>query len=89
MQLERYVHNSDYYYFAFNGVRDPRMDWVDLSGAGVAEWNYKNFIFNAKLAAIRSLNYQWGVIEDITQLPYIKRDVWNLHGQLGISYYFH
>ncbi|WP_374951394.1 capsule assembly Wzi family protein [Mucilaginibacter sp.] len=59
IQVERYVHNNDFYYYAYYDSSDFRRHWVDLSVGLNGEWNYKNLIFNAKLQGIKSLNYQW------------------------------
>jgi hypothetical protein len=59
VQLERYLHNNDFYYYAFTDSRDFRRHWVDLSYGVSGEWDFKNFIFNARLQRVKALNYQW------------------------------
>lgn len=88
-QLERYVHNNDFYYYAFEDSRDYRRHWTDLSFAAVGEWNYNNLLFNAKLQGIKSLNYQWFLLQEPGE-PYMTngRDAFNLQVQAGITYRF-
>lgn len=56
LQLERYVHNSDFYDVAFPGQDDP---WVDLSAAAIGDYQFKNFLLSGSVNFIRSANYQW------------------------------
>lgn len=88
-QLERYVHNNDLYYYAFEDSRDYRRHWTDLSFAAIGEWNYNNLLFNAKLQGIKSLNYQWFLLQEPGQ-PYMTngRDAFNLQIQAGVMYRF-
>lgn len=87
LQFERLVHNND---FHFENVKDIRMHWVDISATLHGNWNYKNLIFNFKLKAVTSLNYQW--VFDYNWDDYWDAtgadDVFNFHGQLGITYIF-
>ena len=59
LQFERYIHNNDFYYYAYYDSYDFRRHWVDLSIAANGEWNYNNLLFNVKVQGIKSLNYQW------------------------------
>jgi hypothetical protein len=89
IQLERYVHNNDFYFYAYEGDRDARRHWTDLSLGFNGEWNYKNFIFNAKLQGIKSLNYQWYLFEGPTDPVWVNgRDAFNLQLQAGLNYRF-
>ncbi|RNL56916.1 capsule assembly Wzi family protein [Pedobacter jejuensis] len=89
LQVERFVHNNDFYYYAYVDSRDYRRHWTDLSLAASGEWDYKNFIFNAKLQGIQSLNYQWYLLQNPDQ-PYMTpgKDAFNLQIQAGITYRF-
>jgi hypothetical protein len=89
LQFERYIHNNDFYYYAYQDSYDFRRHWVDLSVAANGEWNYKNLIFNAKVQGIKSLNYQWYLRQNIGD-PYFTngKDVFNLQLQAGITYRF-
>lgn len=89
IQLERYVHNNDYYYYAFSDSQNYSQHWVDLSLAANGEWNYKNLIFNAKLQGIESLDYQWALKEKGND-PFFKNQInkFNLQIQAGVTYRF-
>lgn len=89
LQLERYVHNTDFYYYAYIDSKDVRRNWADFSLAANGEWNYKNFIFNARLQAIQSLNYQWYLIQQPGEKYMVPgKDVFNLQLQAGLTYRF-
>lgn len=92
LQLERYAHNNDLYYLTYISTQDYRRHWVDLSLAAIGEWSYKNLIFNAKVQAIKSLNYQWYLPTDPAN-PVITFgvngvDAFNLQLQAGLTYLF-
>ncbi|MDB5288259.1 MAG: hypothetical protein JWR05_3208 [Mucilaginibacter sp.] len=89
IQIERYTHNDDFYYYAYYDSFDFRRHWVDLSFAANGEWNYKNLIFNAKLQGIQSLNYQWYLKQNPGD-PYFVNGVnaFNVQVQLGATYRF-
>nr|WP_294795199.1 capsule assembly Wzi family protein [uncultured Mucilaginibacter sp.] len=88
LQLERYVHNNDFYYYAFYDSQDYGRHWVDLSIAFSGEWNYKNFVFSGKLQGIKSLNYQWYTKQANDIFFKNGRDVYNIQLQLGTTYRF-
>ena len=89
LQVERYAHNNDYYNYAFEFRNDWRRHWVDMSVAAIAEWDYSNFIFNARLQAIHSYNYKWYLKEHPGD-PYTVDgiDASNVQAQVGMSYRF-
>jgi hypothetical protein len=89
IQIERYTHNDDFYYYAYYDSFDFRRHWVDLSFAANGEWNYKNLIFNAKLQGIQSLNYQWYLKQNPGD-PYFVNGInaFNIQVQLGATYRF-
>ena len=90
LQIERYLHNDDFYYYAYLDSKDPRRHWTDISLSAHGEWNFKNFIFNAKLQGIKSLNYQWYLDKDIVSDTYWVngKDVFNFQVQAGLTYRF-
>lgn len=92
LQFERYVHNNDLYYLTYTNTQDYRRHWVDLSIAAIGEWSYKNLIFNAKIQAINSLNYQWYLPTDplkpVISLYVNGVDAFNLQLQAGVTYLF-
>jgi hypothetical protein len=89
IQLERYVHDNDFYYYAFQDSKDYTRHWVDMSMSFNGEWNYRNLIFNAKIQAIQSLNYQWGLTQPGNDIGFEhQRGKFNLQLQTGIIYRF-
>ncbi len=87
--LERYVQNDDYYVLAVGDLNGYSRRWVDMSAAVQGTWNYKNLLLNAKLQFINSLNYQWKLKDFQPGVYYIpENDVFNFHGQVGVSYRF-
>jgi hypothetical protein len=88
LQFERFVHDNDFFH---TYIKDIRTNWVDLSGAILSEWNYKNLLLNMKLEFIRSKNYKWQYAPIPSNSPdYWNKthDVFNFHGQLGVTYRF-
>jgi hypothetical protein len=87
--FERYEHNVDFYRTIFPDINGNSRKWVDFAFALNGEWNYKNIIFNAKLQEIKSLNYQW-ILKDYDPTKYYipHNDVFNFHGELGVTYRF-
>jgi hypothetical protein len=89
IQLERYVHNNDFYFYAYENDKDSRRHWTDLSMSLNGEWNYKNFIFNAKAMGVHSLNYQWYLYQGPNDDVNISgKDAFNLQMQAGLTYRF-
>lgn len=89
LQLERYVHDNDFYYYAFYDSHNYSEHWVDMSLGFSGEWDYKNFIFNAKIQGIQSLNYQWALTQrgnDDTFSHQLHQ--FNLQLQAGMTYRF-
>lgn len=90
LQFERLVHNNDFYNMAWAHNRDFRKRWVDLSASTNVEWDYRNLLFNARISVIRSLNYQYWLVDRPWEGIYFQsgQDVFNFQGQLGITYRF-
>jgi hypothetical protein len=89
IQIERYVHNNDFYFYAYEDSMDPRRHWTDFSLSANGEWNYKNLIFNTKMTAIKSLNYQWYLLQNPGEEMWVNgRDAFNLQFQAGFTYRF-
>jgi len=88
VQLERYVHNNDLFY---QSIPDIRAHWVDINVAALGEWNCGNLLFSAKLALIRSFNYQYNytpIPVDRSQYWIPGRDIYNAHANISVSYRF-
>lgn len=77
-QLERVVHNNDFYYTAFAPSFDHWSHWVDISLNLNKSWHYKQFLYEAKLDLIRSMNYQWRR----------DKDVYSLRAAFNVAYRF-
>ncbi len=89
VQLERYVHDNDFYYYAFHDSRDYSRHWTDLSMVLNGEWNYKNFVFNANMRFINSMAYQWGVTQPGNDDAFEhQRNRFNFQLQTGMNYRF-
>ncbi|MGI4749993.1 MAG: capsule assembly Wzi family protein [Janthinobacterium lividum] len=88
-QLSRFEHDVDFSDEYFPDINGNSRKWVDFAFALNGEWNYKNFIFNAKLQEIKSLNYEW-ILKDYTPGQYYipHNDVYNFHGELGVTFRF-
>ncbi len=90
IQFERVRYNSDFYYYAFEYVRDFRRHWIDISTNIHADWNFKNIFASAQLGVIRSYNYKWLIIEANPANNYFVpgNEYLNFSGKLSVSYRF-
>jgi len=94
LAFERYEHDADFYNGDFNtiGIGDLNGNsrrWVDFALAAQGEWNYKNLLFSAKFQGIKSLNYMWRMKDYTPDEYYVPHnDVFNFHGELGVSFRF-
>lgn len=89
LQIERYVHDDDFYYYAFHDSQNYSQHWVDLSLGFNGEWNYKNFIFNAKIQGIESNDYQWALKQNGNDPTFSHQlHKFNLQLQTGLTYRF-
>lgn len=88
IMFERLVHDNDFFYQAFVDSKDFRRYWTDISTTLKAEWAFNKFLLSGNIALIRSLNYQWWLLQ--TNAYYFANgyDVLNLHGKLSLSYRF-
>jgi len=89
LQFDRYEHVVDFSETALPDINNNSRKWVDFALSMRGECSYKNFLFNAKLEEIKSLNYEW-ILKDYTPNQYYipHNTVYNLHGELGITYRF-
>ncbi|MCL4482568.1 MAG: capsule assembly Wzi family protein [Bacteroidetes bacterium] len=88
IQLERYVHNNDFHYLY---IKDIRANWVDFNVALLGEYDYKQFLFNAKAEYITSLNYEhlyYPLPGSINTFWAPGRNVVDFQLNLGVSYRF-
>ena len=79
-------HDNDFYYYAFEDSKDFRRYWKDFNINFNFQKKLKNLWFDLNAFYIRSLNYQWGLIENPTKyyIPGIDRN--NFHLSLKLSY---
>lgn len=88
MEFKRVAHNEDFWAIAF---RDYRTHWVDLGGAAIGEWNYKQLLFNARVETVGSINYQFLYDPAPVDPPLWwnpGRITYNVHAELGVTYCF-
>lgn len=88
VQVERYVHNNDFFY-SHNG--DIRRNWVDLSLALYGEWNYKRFLARSHMQFIKAYNYQYELEERYEAQNFWmfkKQDKGNFQFQVDLMYRF-
>jgi hypothetical protein len=78
LQLERYEHNGDLANTYGYG------QWIDFSAAAVSTWDHKNFLLNAKLQAINSVNYQW--LSGPKGSP--NKNAFHVNAEVGVMYRF-
>ncbi len=86
--FKRVAHNENFWSVAIN---DYRQHWVDMGGAFIGEWKYKNFLFNSRIEAVGSHNYQWlyaPIPSDTPQWWDHGPIRYNIHAELGITYLF-
>jgi len=93
IQVERRIHNNDFFYYTFERIKDYRRHWTDLIGSLSVNRTYKNFLFGGSITTLRTLNYQWWYIEKdpvITWQNYFQNglDYLTLQGQLYLHYRF-
>jgi hypothetical protein len=90
VSFDRYEHNPiNNASIDIPDINGNSRKWVDFAFGLQGEWNYKNLIFHAKLQNIKSLNYQWVLKDYVPGQYYIPHnDVYNFHGQLGLTYRF-
>lgn len=88
LQFERYLHNNDFYYQMYIDPPDFRKHYVDMSAALSADWDYKNLVFSAKGAMIRSLNYQYVLYNRPPEYFVTGWDRINYQVRLGVTYRF-
>jgi len=76
--IERYVHNNDLYYDAFEGNNGAfATHWVDLSTVSYANLKFKKYLVSAQFGPVFDFNYE-----------YYPGNRINLHASLNLTYYF-
>ncbi|MCL4639223.1 MAG: capsule assembly Wzi family protein [Pseudosphingobacterium sp.] len=89
IQIERLVHNNDFYYDASG---DIRKNWVDLGTSVNSVWNYRQFVFTGTLAFMHAYNYQYEIGESSLESDefwnFERRDKNNVQLRVGVMYRF-
>jgi hypothetical protein len=89
IELERFVHQGDFYYSA---TTDFRRKWVDLGMNAFVEWDINRWVVQGKFTYMYAYNYQYDL-----ELPnqnwkgfwdFIKKDNKHTNLQLGVMYRF-
>lgn len=90
LQLERYVHNNDLYIDLFTITQDPRRHWIDISAFAKATWQFDDLIIDGKLGVIKSLNYQYQILDQLRTPQFFipGKDVINISAGLDLIYIF-
>jgi hypothetical protein len=92
LEFERIRYNSDFYYYAFEFVKDFRRHWIDISTTLHADWNIKNILISAQMSVVRSYNYKWLIIQVTPNTPanYFTpgNEFLNFSSRLAVSYRF-
>ncbi|HEY0668707.1 MAG TPA: capsule assembly Wzi family protein [Sphingobacteriaceae bacterium] len=88
LQVERYVHNNDFYYQAYNDPPDYRKHYVDMSFGASVDWDFKNLFLNASGNVIRTLNYQYVLYNRPKDYFVTGWDRVNYSFSLGLGYRF-
>ena len=78
--------DNDFYYEAFASAQDPRRYWKDFNLKLGYTNKFKNFLISANLIFIRSLNYQWELLENSTAYYQPGKDLNNFHISIKTSY---
>ena len=88
--FDRYEHDVDFAQNALPDINGNSRNWVDFAFGVFGMWTYKSYLFNAKIQAIQSLNYEWILKGYTPAMPYYvpNNTVYNLHAELGVTYRF-
>jgi hypothetical protein len=90
VRLERYLHNQDFFYYAYEPSKDYRRHWTDVSVELNGRWDYNKFVFNGGMNFTKSVNYGWYMDKLETDQYYRNGvDAFNLRINLGLTYRFY
>ena len=88
MGIEIVDNDNDFYHEAFASAEDFRRYWKDLNIHLIYYNQFKNFNLSSRIVYIRSLNYQWELLENAQPYYQPGRDINNFHISLKMSYFF-
>jgi len=86
LQIERIVHNNDFYYKRFEDIKDWRVKYIDVVPSFVLDWKFDNILISSKLQYVHSFNYKWYIVNIPNQYWVPGFDKTNMVAHLGISY---
>ena len=87
-QIERLVHNNDFYYKRFEDIKDWRVKYVDIVPTVLVDWKFDNILLASKIQYVHSLNYNWYIVNMPDQYWVPGYDKTNLVIHLGATYRF-
>jgi hypothetical protein len=87
LRLDRLNRYQDYFVKQFNDFT-PEQRWIDLALGTIFEWKYNRFLLSSNLTFIQSLNYQWQLERNNSEVVSRGRDVANFQGNLKTIYIF-
>jgi len=88
LDFKRVAHDEDFWAYV---SKDYRTHWVDVGAALFGDWDYKKFLFNARLETVGSINYQHLYAPVPSDPAYWWDDGkvrYNIHAELGMTYLF-
>jgi hypothetical protein len=85
--FERLENNQDFFYRAF-GQQSERKPWIDWSSALLWNTSYKDIFISARLQGTYARNYQWGVSETSTPEFPESQNLFSLHSQVNVIYFW-
>jgi hypothetical protein len=85
--FERLENNQDFYYRAF-GQQGEYKPWIDYSTALLWNTSYNNLFLSARLQSTYARNYQWGLAETSTSDFPVSQNLFSIHSQVNLIYFF-
>jgi len=88
LEIKRVKHEENFWAYV---SKDQRTHWVDIGGAIIGEWDYKQFLFNTRIQLVGSNNYQF-FYDPVPSDPPLWNDHgkvrYNVHAEFGVTYIF-
>lgn len=87
ISFERLENNQDFFYHAFGQEADIN-PWIDFSTSLLWNQSYKDLFLSAKLQGTIAKNYQWGSYEISNTRFSDSKDLFSMHSQINLTYFF-
>lgn len=87
LRFDRLNRYQDVFVKRYNDLT-PEQRWVDLALGTIVEWKFNRFIISSNMTFIQSLNYQWQMESNSSQVAPKGRDLVNFQGNLKTIYSF-